>query len=230
VIEGSVMREGGSVRITVQLIEADSDRHLWAESYTRDLKSVLALQSEVASAIAREVRVAVTPEEAGRLAARKSVDPEAHRLVLLGTYAINQSLTQRAGIEKGIDLFRKAVAADPQFALAHARLAAALQWIGFAGYGPFLEACSGARAEAEKAIELDPQQGDALGVLVGLRRSCDFDWTGAERDAKRALEVSPGAAQIHLEYSYLLSVIGRHDEAIREGGRWPTRSRTSRSG
>ncbi len=92
VVEGSVMREGDSVRITVQLIEADSDRHLWAESYTRDLKNVLALQSEVASAIAREVRVAVTPEEAQRLAAARPVDPEAHREVLLGNLRHHRSL------------------------------------------------------------------------------------------------------------------------------------------
>ena len=95
VVEGSVLRDGGTVRITVQLIEAASDRHLWAESYTRDARNILALQSEVAAAIAREVRVAVSPEEAGRLGAGRPVDPEAHREVLLGTYAMTQSLTQR---------------------------------------------------------------------------------------------------------------------------------------
>lgn len=216
VVEGSVLRDGGSVRITVQLIEAASDRHLWAESYTRDVRNVLALQSEVASAIAREVRVAVSPEEAGRLGAGRPVDPEAHRLVLLGSYAIAQSLTQRQGIEKGVALFRQAVAADPQFALAHTRLADALQWGGYAGIRPMAESCAESRAEAERAIELDPRQGDALSLLAGLRRACDFDWAGAERDIRRALELAPGSAAVHTEASYLMSVLGRHEEAIRE--------------
>jgi serine/threonine protein kinase/tetratricopeptide (TPR) repeat protein len=217
VVEGSVLRDGGNVRITVQLIDADSDRHLWAESYTRDARNVLALQSEVAMAIAREVRVAVSPEEAGRLGAGRTVDPEAHRLVLLGTYAITQSLTQRQGIEKGVSLFRRAVEADPEFALAHMRLAEALQWGGFAGYRPMSESCAEARAEAERAIQLDPRQGEAVALLASLRRSCDFDWSGAERDNRRALELSPGSAAVHTEASYLMSVLSRHDEAIREG-------------
>jgi serine/threonine protein kinase/tetratricopeptide (TPR) repeat protein len=217
VVEGSVLRDGGNVRISVQLIEADSDRHLWAESYTRDARNVLALQSEVAMAIAREVRVAVSPEEAGRLGAGRTVDPEAHRLVLLGTYAITQSLTQRQGIEKGVALFRKAVEADPGFALAHTRLAEALQWGGFAGYRPMSESCAETRAEAERAIQLDPRQGEAVALLAGLRRSCDFDWAGAERDNGRALELAPGSAAVHTESSYLMSVLSRHEEAIREG-------------
>jgi len=216
VIEGSVMREGGSVRITVQLIEADSDRHLWAESYTRDLKNVLALQSEVASAIAREVRVAVTPEEAQRLSAARLVDPEAHRQVLLGTYAVNQSLTQRAGIEKGIEHFRKAIEIDPKFALAHARLAEGLGWQGFAGYRPTTEACVDSRTEAEKALELDPQQAEALALLANLRQTCDFDWAGAEKDYRRALDLSPGSAIARYGFSGLLSIVGRHDESLQQ--------------
>jgi TolB-like protein/Tfp pilus assembly protein PilF/predicted Ser/Thr protein kinase len=217
VVEGSVLRDGGNVRITIQLIEADSDRHLWAESYTRDARNVLALQSEVAMAIAREVRVAVSPEEAGRLGAGRPVDPEAHRLVLLGTYAIAQSLTQRQGIEKSVALFRKAVEADPGFALARARLAEALQWGGFAGYRPMTESCAEARAEAQRSLELDPRRGETLSLLAGLRRSCDFDWAGAERDVRRALELSPGSAAVHNEASYLMSVLSRHEDAIREG-------------
>ena len=216
IVEGSVMREGDSVRITVQLIEADSDRHLWAESYTRDLKNVLALQSEVASAIAREVRVAVTPEEAQRLAAARPVDPEAHREVLLGNYAITQALTQRAGIEKGIEHFRKAIEIDPKFAAAHTRLADGLQWEAFGGLRPTAGPCAEAKAEAEKALELDPQQGDAFAVLGGLRQSCDFDWTGAERDYRRALELAPGSAVARYIYANFLGAVGRHDEAIEQ--------------
>ncbi len=216
IIEGSVMREGESVRITVQLIDADADRHLWAGSYTRDVKNVLSLQSEVASAIAREVRVAVTPDEAQRLASARPVDPEAHRQVLLGTFAMNQSLTQRAGIEEGIEHFRKAIGIDPNFALAHARLAGALAWGGFAGYRPTAEACTESRAEAEKALELDPQQAEALTQLASLRQCCDFDWAGAEKDYRHAVEVSPGSAMARAGYSNFLSLVGRHDEALEQ--------------
>jgi serine/threonine protein kinase/Tfp pilus assembly protein PilF len=217
VVEGSVTRDGKNVRITVQLIDAGTDRHLWTESYTREDRDVLALQGEVAAAIAREVRVVVSPEEAGRLVAARPVDPEAHRLVLLGTYAVAQSLTQRGGIEKGTELFRKAIAADPNFALAHLRLADALRWGGFAGYRPMATACAEARAEAEKAIELDPMQGEAYSLLAHLRRSCDFDWPESERGTRRALELSPGSAAVHDEAAFLASVLGRHDEALREG-------------
>ncbi|MGE5346998.1 MAG: protein kinase domain-containing protein, partial [Acidithiobacillales bacterium] len=216
IIEGSVMRDEGSVRITVQLIEAESDRHLWAESYTRDLKNIFALQSEVASAIAREVRVAVTPDEAKRLAAARLVDPEAHRQVLLGSYAINQSLTQWAGIEKGIEHFRKAIEIDPTFALAHARLASGIGWEGGAGYRPTTEACVESRAEAEKALQLDPQQAEALALLASLRQSCDFDWAGAEADYRRAVELSPGSAVARSGLADLLGVLGRHAEALEQ--------------
>ena len=216
VVEGSVLRDGEMVRITVQLIEAASDRHVWAESYTREDRNVLALQSEVASAIAREVRVAVSPEEKGRLDSARPVNPEAHRLVLLGAYAVSQTLTQRAGIEKGIELFRKAVEVDPGYAPAHYRLAEGLRWAALAGYRPMGEACTESRAEAEKAIELDPQQGEAYATMAALKRACQFDWPGAERDVRRALELSPGSAVVHTEASYLASVLGRHDEAIRE--------------
>lgn len=216
VVEGSVMREGDSVRITVQLIDADSDRHLWAESYTRDAKNVLALQSEVATAIAREVRVAVTPEEAQRLAAARPVDPEAHRLVLLGGYAISQQLTQRAGIEKGIEYFRKATEIDPQFAMAHAALAWGLQWKGGAGLSNQSEACPAVRAEVEKALEIDPQLVDAVVLRAGLHYRCDFDWTAAGLDFRHALELAPGSASVRAGYGTYLGSLGRTSEALEE--------------
>ncbi|HQR45070.1 MAG TPA: protein kinase [Thermoanaerobaculia bacterium] len=216
IIEGSVMREGESVRITVQLIEADSDRHLWAESYTREAKSILSLQSEVASAIAREVRVAVTPEEAERLSTTRTVDPEAYREVLLGDFAMNQSLTQRTGIEKSIEHYRRAIALDPRFALAHARLANGLQWVAFAGLAPTGPPCADARAEAEKALQLDPHLAEAHALLAGLRLSCDFDWSGAEADILRAIELSPGLAVARYLQSNFLGDVGRHDEALEQ--------------
>ena len=128
-----------------------------------------------------------TPEEAQRLAAARPVDPEAHRQVLIGSYAMSQALTQRAGIEKGIEHFRKAIEIDPGFALAHTRLAGGLRWLGGAGYRATRDACAEARAETEKALTLDPHQAEALALLAELLQSCEFDWAGAERDYRRAL-------------------------------------------
>lgn len=213
VVEGSVMREGDNVRITVQLIEADSDRHLWAESYTREAKNVLALQSEVASAIAREIRVAVTPEEAQRMAAARPVDPEAHRLVLLAQQAVRFD-SSRAAIEKSIGFSRQAIEKDPEYAVAYAALGGGLYELGGFGLQPMTSACAEARAALEKAIRLDPQLAEAQGLLAFSKMLCDFDWAGAEAGLKKALDLAPGSAWIHDNYAWLLSSMGRHSEAL----------------
>lgn len=215
VVEGSVMREGESVRITVQLIDADTDRHLWAESYTRDLKNVLSLQSEVASAIARAVRVAVTPEETRRLSARRTVDPEAHRLVLLGQQAVRASAS-RDSFETAAGYYRRAIEKDPDDASAHLSLGGALFSIGGFGWQPVKTACGAARAEAEKAAALDPDSGEVLGFRAYLRYFCDRDTPGAVEGLRRALDLAPGSAVLHDQLAWILSGAGRHDEALAE--------------
>lgn len=215
IVEGSVMREGDSVRITVQLIEAESDRHLWAESYTRDLKNVLALQSELASAIAREIRVAVTPEEAQRLAAARPVDPEAHRLVLLSQQAVRFD-SSRAALERCIGFSRQAIEKDPGYAVAYAALGGGLYELGGFGLQPMTTTCSESRAALEKAIRLDPQLAEAQGLLAFSKMLCDFDLAGAEAGLKKALDLAPGSAGIHDDYGWLLSSMGRHSEALEQ--------------
>jgi serine/threonine-protein kinase len=213
IVEGSVMQVGGSVRITVQLIEADSDRHLWAESYTREAKNVLALQSDVASAIAREVRVAVTPEEAKRLGTTKTVDPEAHRLVLLGAQAV-RSAASRETFETSIGFYRRAIEVDPDYAQAHLALAQGIFSVGGFGWQPIKMACADSRREAQKAAVLDPRSGEALGFLAYARHSCDGDSRGAIEGLKRALDLAPGSAGLHDNLAWVLSCSGRHEEAL----------------
>jgi eukaryotic-like serine/threonine-protein kinase len=213
VVEGSVMRAGDSVRITVQLIDAESDRHLWAESYTREAKNVLALQSEVASAIAREVRVAVTPEEARRLAAKQPVDPEAHQLALRGADSIHRSVS-RESIEASIAFYRQAIAKDPTYAVAHAGLGDGIFSLGGFGLQSMTTACADSRSAFETAIRLDPQLAEAQGGLAFLKMACDFDWNGAEAGLGRALDLAPGSARIQDRYAWLLSSLGRHPEAL----------------
>ncbi|HSB07909.1 MAG TPA: winged helix-turn-helix domain-containing protein [Blastocatellia bacterium] len=159
VVEGSVLRVGERVRITVQLIEAATDRHLWAESYERDLRDVLALQSEVAQAIAREIQVALTPEEKVRLASVHPVNPEAHLAYLKGHYFLEKYSPD--SIMKAIDCFQLAIEKDPNYAAAYAGLAYVYGVFVMAGFAPPRETIPKARAAVLKAVEMDDTLADA---------------------------------------------------------------------
>jgi TolB-like protein/tetratricopeptide (TPR) repeat protein len=214
VVEGSVVREGGSVRITVQLIDAPQDRHVWSESYTRESRDVLRLQAEVAQAIAAAVRVAVTPEERERLTAARPVDPEAHRLVLEAVDLIRRGSTQLDAQKRISALLDRSVSLAPDFARAHALLAGQRYQLAATGYESGASACPPAREELRRALELDPASVEARGLDATLKESCDFDWTGALTVYDGLLESAPGDAATHDALSQLLSVLGRHDEAL----------------
>jgi TolB-like protein/Flp pilus assembly protein TadD len=215
VVEGSVMREGGSVRITVQLIDAPQDRHVWAESYTRESRDVLRMQAEVAQAIARAVRVAVTPKELERLAGVRAVDPEAHLLLLQASDLIRRGSSQLDVQERISALLDRALALAPDFARAHALRANQLYSHAGTGYESGTSACPSARAELQRALELDPELVEARILDGTLRESCDFDWSGSLGVYERLLESAPGDAGVHDALSQLLTNLGRHDEAIR---------------
>jgi TolB-like protein len=150
VVEGSVLREGNQVRITAQLINARIDRHIWAQSYVRDLTSVLALQGEVAQAIADQVSIQLTPQEQARLTRARPMNTEAQDLYLLGAHTLNTGEPRRA-----VEYLQKSVDKDPGFAPAHAALANAYGWLGEAGWLPYDEAFVRQKAEASKVIELE---------------------------------------------------------------------------
>ena len=213
-IEGSVVREGDQVRITVQLIHGPTDRHLWADSYQRELRGILALQSEVARAIAREVRVAVTPAEATRLAADRPVNPEAYRLYLLGRYQWNKRTVE--GFRQAIQFYQQAVEKDPGYAQAYAGLADAYSLQPSWGLASPSEVYPRARAEALRSLELDDSLAEPYASLGLIKHEYDRDWKGAEQDFRRALELDPNYANAHFWYGEFLSKLGRHDEAIAE--------------
>jgi TolB-like protein/tetratricopeptide (TPR) repeat protein len=197
VVEGSVMRSGDRVRITTQLIDARADRHLWAESYDRELRDVLAVHSEVARAIANEVRVVLTPPEQARLTKVRPVNPAAHEAYLRGE-------------------FDKAIQIDPDYALAYAGKANAVFWTTFfSGLVPG-DGFPKAKEAALKALELDDNLADGYEVLALVQVHYDWDWAGAERSYKRALEINPNHAEAHHMYAHYLMVLGRNQEQLAE--------------
>jgi eukaryotic-like serine/threonine-protein kinase len=215
-IEGSVLREGGQVRITAQLIEGSTDKNLWAETYQRDLRSVLALQGEIASAIADKVRAAVTPTERTRLASAQAVDPEAHELYLKGRYYWNKRTPET--LKKSLEYFREAVEKDPSYASAYSGLADAYVISGAGNYRVLTpkEAFPKAEAAAMKALELDCTLAEPHASLAWSKMAYDWDWQGAEEEFKQAIELNPNYANAHHWYALFLTVIGKHPQAIAE--------------
>ena len=219
VVEGSVMRSGDRMRITAQLIHAASDRHLWAESYEGDLRDVLALQSKVAQAIAREIRITLTPQERGHLAKARPVDPEAYELYLKGRYFWNKRTEE--GLRKGIEYFRQAIGKEPSYALAYAGLADCYSepaFLGVVTVSPSA-AMSEARAAAMRALELDDTLPEAHTSLAMIKRDYDWAWADAEREFRRAIELNPSYANGHHFYSHYLIALGRSAESLTESKR-----------
>ncbi len=212
VVEGTVARFGNRVRITAQLIEASSDRHLWAQSYERDLSDVLALQGEVARAIADEIKVQVSQEERARMAPLRRVDPQAYEAYLRGRHHWNRRTD--AEIRKGIEYFQQAIAKDPRYAQAYAGLSRAYDTMGTYNFLPPSEAFAQAAAAASRALELDASLPEAHTALGGVRFTHDWDWKGAESEYRQALALDPNYPDTYHWYSDLLSAMGRSEEAL----------------
>ncbi len=202
ILRGSVRRDANRVRISVQL---------WAESYERDLRDVFALQSEVAQAIADQIRVAVTPQERARLAASRKVDPAAHEEYLKGRFHWNRF--QEEGFRRALDHFKRAIEIDPGFALAYVGLADAYSGLATI-YMPTDEAMPRIAAAAAKALELDPELPEAYAARGYPKAFYQWQWRDAESDFKRAIALNPGNSVAHTEYGYMLVCLGRFDEAI----------------
>jgi serine/threonine-protein kinase len=217
VIEGSVQREGDQVRVSIQLIDGATDRHLWAEQYQREYRSILNLESEMARTIADHIKVRLTPQERSELAGTHAVDPEAHEDYLKGRYYFNQR--SDASLAKSVQYFQQAVAKDPNYALAYSGLADAYAILGFKGVFPSRDTLARAKAAALKAIELDSSLAEPHASLGFIAETHEWDWAAAEREYKRALELNPGYARAHHWYAGYLTYVGRFDEAIAEAKR-----------
>jgi TolB-like protein/DNA-binding winged helix-turn-helix (wHTH) protein/Tfp pilus assembly protein PilF len=211
VVEGSVVRSGGRVRITAQLIHAPTDRHLWAHSYERRLEDVLALQGDVSRAIAEQVRITVGTEASRRLGPGRPVNPDAYDAYLLGRHHWNQRTEQ--SLDRALAYFQAAIAKDPDFALAHAGLALAYSPRLILGYVPPGRGLSEQKTAALRALELDPGLGEARAALAAARMQ-EWDWAGAEAEFRTAVETDPNSTVGHLWYGWYLYALGRFDESL----------------
>ncbi|MGE5724610.1 MAG: winged helix-turn-helix domain-containing tetratricopeptide repeat protein [Acidobacteriota bacterium] len=216
VVEGTVERSGNRVRIRVQLIQAASDRHLWAQSYDRDFTDALAFESEVAGDIVREIQSDLTPTQKRRWSAVRRVAPEAYDAYLKGLYFSNKR--NAADFTRAIGYFNQAIAKDSGYAAAYSGLSDALLGEIFTGT-PAEKVREKATLSAQKAIELDPSSAEAHNSLGGIREFWDWDWAAAEREYRRAIELNPNFAAGHQDYALLLAFQGRFEQAIAEAQR-----------
>jgi TolB-like protein/DNA-binding winged helix-turn-helix (wHTH) protein/Tfp pilus assembly protein PilF len=216
VVEGTVLRSGDQVRITAQLIEAATDKHLWAQSYEGELRNALSLQNNVAKAIADEIRINLNPQEQAALKKVTVVDPEAYESYLKGRYFWNKRTAD--GLSKAIDYFNEAIKRKPDYAQAYAGLADSYALAGDWKYGVLdpKEAYPKAKAAAAKAIALDGTLGEAHISLAFCLENFDWDSESAGREFTRGIELSPRYAIGHEWYGWHLAALGRHDEAIAE--------------
>jgi TolB-like protein/tetratricopeptide (TPR) repeat protein len=222
VLTGSVLHAGGRVRISTQLTEADTDRNLWAESYDAGRSDILALQSEVARAVAGAVEVKVEPEVEVRMTISKTIDPDAHEAYLRGLAAFNEARSGRPNfrvpLRESFGHFERAIEIEPEWAEPYARLAMAYRWFASVG-GPDVQAelYPRAKATALRALELDDNLASAHGTLGYVYLLHEWDWVAAERAHRRAVELDPN--QSIWGYARLLEHAGRYDEAIEQVGR-----------
>jgi TolB-like protein/tetratricopeptide (TPR) repeat protein len=212
VIEGSVLRSGGKIRVSIQLIRADRDEHLWSGTYDRQLQDVLALQSEVTIGIARHIEIAVTSARRGLSVPQRGVAPEVYEAYLKGRFALHKN--SRAGLEEALRYFQAAINADSSFAPGYMGLAAAQDALGTNFYGvPAGEARPKVIVAARKALELDPELADAR-VLLANALQKDWQWAEAEAEYNRAIELSPSDAGAHSGLADWLLCQGRAEEAL----------------
>jgi TolB-like protein/DNA-binding winged helix-turn-helix (wHTH) protein/Flp pilus assembly protein TadD len=216
VVEGTVLRAGDQVRITAQLIEASTDKHLWSQSYEGDLRDTLTLQKKVASAIADQIRINLTPQEQAALKSVKAVNPEAYESYLKGRYFWNKRTAD--GLKIALAYFNQSIEEDPKSAQAYSGLADTYALLGDWQYAVMTpkEAFPKAKAAAIEALELDSALGEAHNSLAFVLDGFDWDFDSAGKEFRRAIELNPGYATAHHWYAWHLSLLGRYDEAIAE--------------
>src|SRR5712692_8628817 len=219
-LEGSARRAGNHVRIDVQLIQVSDQTNLWANSYTGDLGDILNVQDEVAAAVAGQIRVALpvgAPGVNGAKGTARAVNPEAYDAYLRGRFY----WTNRGDLHKSIEAYLQAIDKDPNYALAYAGLASAYALLGQVPYDdmPPVAAKPKAREAAERALQLDPQLGDAHSVLAIVSFSYDWDFAAAEREFQRAFALNPNDPTAHLWYGHYNMMRNHLPVALQENSR-----------
>ena len=213
VVEGTVIREGDRVRVVVQLIDARTDLHVWSERYDREMSGVLALQSEVASAVAEQIRLELTPEERVALRPPNPVDPEAYDAYLRGLQ-LRADPDRFGALLPAVEQFERAVELDPEFADGHAELAGARALLAMGLLPQYRGEFPKAREAAERALELDANLGRSHAVLATVRLFYEWDISGAGRAHERAFRLSPSDAWALRGYAWYLLLVGRVEEAL----------------
>jgi TolB-like protein/DNA-binding winged helix-turn-helix (wHTH) protein/Flp pilus assembly protein TadD len=212
VIQGSVIRSGNRVRITAQLLEARSDRHLWAKAYDRDIREIVSLQQDVAGSIVGEIQPKLRPQGSASASRKRQVNAEAYDAYLQGMYfwhKFNDAANRRA-----VEYFQESIRKDPSYALGYAGLSNAYHELAY--YGRPIDIMPKSKEAAEKALQLDDTVAEAHGALGWVKWIYDWDWPGAEKEFQRAIQLNPGYALSHGMYALYLDSMGRFEEASRE--------------
>jgi len=216
VVEGSIGRSGQRVRVTAQLIQASTDQHLWAETYDRDLGDILNVQSEVADAIAQQVRAQLTPTERAQLRSAHAVNPGAYDDYLRGRLYFVNEFNKPASLKRAQGYFEESIQKDPKFALAYAGLADTYVYLAFAGALSKDEAYRSAKEALSTALKLDDSIGETYDTLGVLSSEFDWDWNAADREFDRAIALAPSYSCAHESRAIFLATTGRRAEALAE--------------
>jgi TolB-like protein/DNA-binding winged helix-turn-helix (wHTH) protein len=216
VFEGTVLREGNRVRITAELVQVSTDRHLWAETYESQMGDILALQNRVSSAIVNEIRINLTPEDQERLASNPAVAPEGYENYLKGRYYWNKRSDEN--LTRAIGYFEQATHQDPQYALAYAGLSDCYAIISAEIFGtmPAAEAAPKAKAAALRALEIDPKLSEAETSLATVKFNYDWDWGGAAAGFDKSIQDNPSYATAYQRYSLYLMAMGRPEDSFEQ--------------
>src|ERR1700693_5240811 len=216
ILQGSVTRDGDRVRITAQLVQTRDQTTLWARDYERGVRDILLLQSDVAGAIASEIKLKLSPEERVRLTVPRPVDPDAYELYLKGRYFWNKR--SETNFVKAVDYFQQAIARDPNYAPAYAGLADAYALLGSSPNPaiPRGDAMPKAKAAAMKALQLDETLADAHTSLAFVKMHYEWDWPGSEKEFQRALNLNPNYATAHEWYAFWFTAQGKTDKALEQ--------------
>jgi TolB-like protein/DNA-binding winged helix-turn-helix (wHTH) protein/Flp pilus assembly protein TadD len=216
VVEGTVLRAGDQVRITAQLIDASTDKHIWSQSYEGELRDTLALQDRVARSIAEQIKISLTPREQAALKSVRVVNPEAYESYLKGRYFWNKRTAD--GLRVALAYFNQAIEEDPNYAQAYSGLADTYALLGDWQYAVMTpaEAYPKAKAAALKAVELDSSLGEAHNSLAFVLDGFDWNLDSGGKEFRRAIDLNPGYATAHHWYAWHLALLGRFDEALAE--------------
>lgn len=212
VVDGSAVRDGDQIRISVRLSDGGTGRRLWKREYSTNVSNTLQLGSEIARDIAGQIRIEVRPREENTIAPARRTDAEAQDLYLEGEYFLNRGRADR----EAIDSFQKAIEKDPAFAPAYAGLAEVYNDLGQGGLQNYAEAYSKAKLAATKATELNNDLAEAHAALADALVGLDWDWTAAGDEFQRAVELNPSSASAHFAYAHYLALLGKSQEAISE--------------